>query len=398
MQPIQATRFALPTRLPARYLRTLEHDPGGYDPASPPGGPARGGASDLLLGDLLFHSPATLGPRAREAGISCQSCHPNGAANAGFSLLGVADKPGLVDVSTNYFRKGSDDGLANPLSIPSLRGARFTAPYGHDGRTASLAEFVQSVVTTEFDGRPLEGRELAALVRYVQDLDFLPCSNLDERARVTDRAGPAARRGEALFAKPFAGFDGKSCASCHDPSTFFRDGKVHRLGSVAKASARAIEDGEETPTLLGTSETAPYFHDGRFATIAEVVDWFDASFHLGLSKDERADLTAYTTAVGAVDRGEDDRPLARRLAQTFAYVELAEDEDARVRVAAIEEVWLALASPPSPVARRANELRARVLALRDRLARAPAPREDVRATHDELVRLAADWAGAVTVP
>src|SRR6185436_1574467 len=54
----------LPDRLPARYLRTLAHDPGGYDPMR-----ADGVVIDLLLGDLLFHSPHILGPEARRAGL-----------------------------------------------------------------------------------------------------------------------------------------------------------------------------------------------------------------------------------------------------------------------------------------------------------------------------------------
>src|SRR5262245_56471806 len=84
-------RFPLPSPLPARDLRTLEYDPGGYDAASPPGGPTRGEANDLLLGDLLYHAPSTLGPRAQELGISCQTCHPNGATNTRFFLEGLSD-------------------------------------------------------------------------------------------------------------------------------------------------------------------------------------------------------------------------------------------------------------------------------------------------------------------
>src|SRR5262245_63152621 len=86
-------RFPMPSPLPARYLRTLEYDPGGYDATSPPGGPTRGEASDLLLGDLLYHSPSTLGPRAQALGISCQTCHPNGAAHTTFLLEGLSDHP-----------------------------------------------------------------------------------------------------------------------------------------------------------------------------------------------------------------------------------------------------------------------------------------------------------------
>ncbi|MHC4067042.1 MAG: cytochrome C, partial [Planctomycetota bacterium] len=44
--------------------------------------------------------------------------------------------------------------------------------------------------------------------------------------------------------------------------------------------------------------TAPYFHDGSLETLADVVAWFNTRFTLGLSKQKKADLTAYLEAVG----------------------------------------------------------------------------------------------------
>jgi len=356
-----------------------------------------GAVPDLLLGDLLFHAPSTLGPRAEALGISCQSCHPNGATNTRFSLDGVSGRPGTVDLSTRFFRPGAEDGIANPVDIPSLRGARFTGPYGHDGRTASLAEFVATVITGEFGGKQPEPRKIAALVRYVQDLDFLPNENLDERSRLTEHAGDAAHRGEAIFNRPMAQFGGGSCASCHVPSTFFRDGRVVRMGTGAPPTPHALDDGVETPSLLGTAETKPYFHDGRFASLGEVVGWFDASYRLGLSAAERDDLTAYVEAVGAVDRRFDDRPIARRLAQSFAYVSLTSDADEAVRVAAIDLVLLELMRPPAAVSARAMDLRARLTALRRGASRSPISAGEARSLRRELTRLAADWAGALAM-
>ena len=134
----------------------------------------------------------------------------------------------------------------------------------------------------------------------------------------------------SLFAKPRAAFDGDSCATCHPPSSFFRDGRTHRLGTGQPPSPHAIDDGFDTPTLLGTAETAPYFHDGRFATLADVVAWFDRSFALDLGADGDADLTAYLAAVGASDRTADDRPPAQVMIDSFVYLELLLDgEDAR---------------------------------------------------------------------
>jgi cytochrome c peroxidase len=300
-----------------------------------------------------------------------------------------------VDVSTDVFRAGSGDGLDNPVAIPSLRGVRFTGPYGHDGRIASLAEFSQGVVTTEFGGEPLDTRELSALVRYLQDLDFLPNEKLDEHNRLTGAAAEAAHRGEGIFNRSYPGFGGGSCATCHDPSSFFRDGKAHRMGTGDPPSPHAIEDGEETPTLLNTAETAPYFHDNRFATLGDVITWFDATYALHLSSTERDDLTAYVQAVGAVDRPKDDRPLARKLNQQFAYIALASDQDPRVRRAAIEEVLVSLAGEPAALHDRGDELRASLQALRVEVSKTAIEPRAARAMRDDLSRFAADWAGAL---
>ncbi len=398
---------APPPPLPARYLRTLAHDPEGYDPARP------GNATDLLLGDLLFHSPRTLGPAARKLGLSCDTCHPNGATHATLLIPEVSDRPGNIDLSTSRFRAAADNHIPDFANIPSLRGARFTGPYGRDGRTASLSEFIAGVVSSEFDGAPLSAPALRALVHYVQDLDFLPNANLDARDRLTTRARGDAhvRRGQNLFVAPRPGFGGGSCATCHVPSSFFADGRVHRLGTGQLPSPHAIEDGFETPTLLGLAETAPYFHDGRFATLADVVAWFDSSFGLGLTARDRQDLTAYVLAVGAIDRRQDTRPPARVMIDSFVYLGLLIDgagddlggNDRGVWIAAIEIAQAALGRGPVPAAVAQTVVdagkRLATLAARVDAGAVLAPlRPEVRDLRRMLFRLAADWAGAAHAP
>ena len=391
---------APPSPMPPRYLRTLAHDPGGYDPAR------GGGVSDLLLGDLLFHSPRTLGPTAQRLGLSCAACHPSGAAHGTLRLPPeISDRPGNVDLSTAYFRAGAENHVRDFMNIPSLRGARFTPPYGRDGHTASLRELIGDVVESEFAGASLPARQLRALVRYVEDLDFLPNRQLDARGRLTGAASAAAHRGEILFTKPRAAFDGGSCATCHPPSAFFRDGKAHRLGTGQPPSPHAIDDGFDTPTLLGIAETAPYFHDGRFATLADVVAWFDRSFELGLGAAGEVDLTAYLAAVGASDRTTDDRPPAQVMIDSFVYLELlldGEDRDDRgIWLAALEasRAELARHREVPAVMPAITRARAEVASLLTRTqAGAPlAPmRADVATLRRDLFRLAADWAGATS--
>ena len=89
-----------------------------------------------------------------------------------------------------------------------------------------------------------------------------------------------------------------ACASCHVPSSNFLDRQAHDIGSVAAPYQGARSGALDTPTLLGSRFTAPYFHDGSLPTLASVVDWFDGRYGLALSEAERSDLTAYLEAVG----------------------------------------------------------------------------------------------------
>lgn len=393
-----ADRQAQPDPMPPRLLRSLAFSPDSYNPKQ------TRVATDLLLGDLLFHSPMTLGAKARAAGLSCDTCHPNGATHRTFFDAKLSDRRGNVDLSTAHFRAGADNHRVDPVNIPSLRGVRFTAPYGWDGRVASLSEFAHGVVRDEFGGKPLSPRYLSALTRYLLDLEFLPNRLIDQRGGLTVAAGDEARRGEELFRRPFDGFAGKSCASCHQPSTYFRDGRVHMLGSGERAGPHAIEQGFETPTLLGLTESAPYFHDGRFETLEAVLSWFDTEFALGLSAEQQGDLLAYVRAVGAVDLQRDRRPFAIRIIDRFVYLELLLSGEAQndrpIWMAAVDQALQALdgQSPPEALAPRVEHARTALLrvrsAVRDAEPLAPL-RPTVRGLTVELPRLAADWAGAL---
>src|SRR5581483_12397360 len=53
----------------------------------------------LNLGDLLFSSPAILGGPARQAGVSCGTCHQQGSNNPRLYIPGLSHRPGTFDTS-----------------------------------------------------------------------------------------------------------------------------------------------------------------------------------------------------------------------------------------------------------------------------------------------------------
>jgi cytochrome c peroxidase len=246
----------------------------------------------VALGNMAFSAPDLMGGVARQAGISCSTCHSSGEINRDLFIPSLSAHPGSVDVSHRLFSPKADDGIANPLDIPSLRGIALTAPYGRDGRIASLREFTRNVIVIEFMDDEPSPLILDALEAYQRQFDFLPNDGLTADGRLTDAAADAARRGAVLFRTPMAEMDGQSCAACHLPSAQFTDGRQHGIGTGGAFV---------TPTLLNANDTAPYFHDGRVADYAAVIEHFDTTFALGIDAAAKRDLEAYLEAVGHGD-------------------------------------------------------------------------------------------------
>jgi mono/diheme cytochrome c family protein len=260
---------------------------------------------DLFLvafGDMLFDSPEIFGEPARSLGLACSTCHNRSDINQRLFIPGITPRPGVIDVDGSFFNARFNDHRDDPVDIPSLRGIRFTAPYGRDGRFASLRDFTRNVIVNEFAGPEPGPLVLDALVTYMLEFDFLPAPYLNFDGTLNELAPPAARRGEALFQRPFPQMGNRSCASCHLPDSHFTDNRVHNIGSAEDGYDAGLSGAYDTPTLLGTNYTAPYFHDGSLDTLADVVAWFDQRFALGLSDDDRADLTAYLEVVGTGDQ------------------------------------------------------------------------------------------------
>jgi hypothetical protein len=103
----------------------------------------------------------------------------------------------------------------------------------------------------------------------------------------------AAGRGKMLF-------EGQArCASCHVPPTFSEPGwNMHtpeEIGIDSFQADRAPDRRYRTAPLRGlwTHQVGGFYHDGRFATLEDVIEHYDGTFGLGLSDDNKADLVQY---------------------------------------------------------------------------------------------------------
>ncbi len=103
----------------------------------------------------------------------------------------------------------------------------------------------------------------------------------------------AAARGGALFTGT------ARCAECHVPPLFTEPGwNVHTAGEVGIddfQANRAPDRRYRTTPLKGlwTHTRRGFYHDGRFATLGEVITHYDTLFSLHLSAGQQADLAEY---------------------------------------------------------------------------------------------------------
>lgn len=103
----------------------------------------------------------------------------------------------------------------------------------------------------------------------------------------------AAARGEVLFAEK------ADCARCHVPPIYTEPGwNMHRpeeIGIDGFQASRSPDEAYRTAPLRGlwAHQKGGFYHDGRFATLGDVIDHYDEHFALGLSEAEKSDLAEF---------------------------------------------------------------------------------------------------------
>jgi len=201
-----------------------------------------------------------------------------------------------------YDPRFNQDGKNGPVVIPpafGLAGVRL-ATYTGDGDITYWNNYVAVTqmgghgsfkeprlgIAVEAKGEDLVKPRLPALRQYQHSL-----------AKPAPAAGSfdavAARRGQAVFAGA-----GK-CAGCH-PGKAFTDDKLHAPAETGMdpsyAERTATKKYRATP-LRALWQHAPYFHDGKAASLAAVVDHYDTTLALKLSPEQKKDLVEYLKSI-----------------------------------------------------------------------------------------------------
>lgn len=145
-------------------------------------------------------------------------------------------------------------------------------------------------------------------------------SRFDRAARKVAELTESEKRGLRLFVTEFdpkRGLRGADCFHCHGGTLFMSQAFANNglalaeddIGRMAVTKDEADRGKFKTPSLRNIARTAPYMHDGRFATLEEVVEHYSSGVRnsptldpnlakhpaggIQLTAEEKADLVAF---------------------------------------------------------------------------------------------------------
>jgi DNA-binding beta-propeller fold protein YncE len=220
-------------------------------------------SADALAGRRLFFDATN--PHVTPSGVvACASCHPGGSDD------------GLV-----WFEHTPDVPLKRRRT-PHLANAKTpTAPFHWNGQFTTMSALVTNTMTNVMagDGLLVDVGTIQPFIDEVVKAPVLP---------VTDAASVA--RGDAIFHSSAVG-----CSGCHTGS-YLTDDRLHAVLNPMSLHADDVFPEANTPGLHGVFLLAPYFHDGRAATLHDVLTQPYAAgmgHTKGLSSGQLDDLITY---------------------------------------------------------------------------------------------------------
>jgi mono/diheme cytochrome c family protein len=233
-----------------------------------PGAPTRVAALPLAhalpmsiaLGRVLFHMVGD--DRISHDGRACASCHPDGRDDA------------LTWSTPNGPRR----------SIMLAGRVADTAPFSWSGSENTLQEHMGITFSRLRGNGGMRSMELDSLADFVQTLAPPPVTSAP--AVVSDAQKQKIARGNEIFHSQAAG-----CSGCHSGAAG-TDNQHHDVHSKTSADKSGSFN---TPSLKFVGGGGPYFHDGRYKTLHELLT--DADRKMGhtaqLSGDDLEALEAY---------------------------------------------------------------------------------------------------------
>jgi cytochrome c peroxidase len=246
----------------------------------------------VALGRRLFFDPIL----SVNGSQSCSTCHQPAFAFADPRRvsLGAHGQPGKRNAMTLANLAWAREGLFWDGRAKSIR-EQVLVPMTDPAEMGESIEHVlaklnaDATYPAEFKKAYTDGISAVTLAKSLEQYVLTLVSqesNFDRAVRKRGELTEEEKQGLSLFVTehdPARGLRGADCFHCHG-GTLFTDNRFHNNGIELDAAdtglmaitGNAADRGKfKTPSLRNIALTAPYMHDGRFATLEEVVDHYD---------------------------------------------------------------------------------------------------------------------------
>lgn len=181
-------------------------------------------------------------------------------------LMPIQDKNEMNETLDNVIAKLRDD----PDSVAAFHRAFGSAEITAERIAKALEQFLLTFITQE--------------------------SRFDRAARKLAEFTESEKRGLQLFVTEFdpkRGLRGADCFHCHGGTLFTSQSFANNglelaaddIGRMAVTQNAADHGKFKTPSLRNIARTAPYMHDGRFATLEEVVEHYNSGVRRSVTLD-----------------------------------------------------------------------------------------------------------------
>lgn len=250
----------------------------------------------VQLGEKLFHDPSL----SADATISCATCHQHaraftdGLARSAGIKGRVGDRNAMPLANLAWKKEFFWDGRARSLRAQVMAPIQDHREMDADPAmvVAKLAKDPEypAMFAAAFRSPGISPEKLAlALEQYLLTLTARD-SKFDRAMAGKVSLTAEEQRGLELFMteyEPRTGQMGADCFHCHG-GPLFTDHQFHDNGlggndpGRAKVTGLATDAGKfATPSLRNVALTAPYMHDGRFATLPDAVEHYISGVERG---------------------------------------------------------------------------------------------------------------------
>ena len=232
-------------------------------------------------------------------GLGCAGCHPEGRDDGHVwhesKVTSQNESERVIFIGEPELAPNEKDGKSGyAMQTPMLAGRVGAAgPYGWHAQNADLVARLKEGFGLHRWGSiyPKGEGEQRARIQYLRA--FIQGKGMVNPPQPPRELTAEEKHGQEIFASERA-----KCSRCHVPATGYTDRIAYPFSPKAAPPPGFEEDPVtqfRTPSLRFVGGTPPYFHDGRYATLEDVVehdqDRMGKTTHL--SADERAALIAF---------------------------------------------------------------------------------------------------------